>query len=432
MPTGIEEMPVCWHAMTVPAAPPRLTLNDEELHHPDPAVRFARRTIQIIQTQGTGERLALIDKALPHAALDMMLSELSQPARSTPCAVSAETGLALWRVARELAHFRRDAHISERFGLAGSRCHLALNLDPHTLDRESVQAGKHFHAHLILFRAEEIAARRAAVPLKDIHDPRLRRQALDPLAFLGAALIYHALHDLSAPPGIELLAPDPAAVVAGRRPLGCLWHLADWSALDAAAFSGFVRDIERRLTGLAADLLEAFTERRHAPEPWRRWPLLQIKRIQANLDRLDLGPELVHSLMHLARRLRDLPTPVIERLRQGSASTRKHLMCLNQPSWTLSISEADAGATSEPELLMRLEARLFSGIGSAGLLGMDGVPSVRICRGHGVTNEASWRARADCQRAFARWVYDKLGHLSDIHIEPPRRYLDAGLGWQRG
>ena len=265
MPAEIGRMPVAWHQLRIPGPPPAFTLSAQEQHGNTPMQRFQRRCIQTLEIPrvdgfapgasarvdlgarlgvdleaspgadlgarpeaGLGQeaaahpsdRLALIDKAAPHALFDLMLSEVSPPSAEHPAkadasAVAPATGRVLWQTAANFRRFVTSPEIRRAFDLDGGWLQLALNCDPHTHDRESVQALKQFHLHLIYWRACELQPLQQVEPLADQRDPMLMRQCLDPLSFLGPALLYERLADLD----LEILASRLALALAIARAL---------------------------------------------------------------------------------------------------------------------------------------------------------------------------------------------------------------------
>jgi hypothetical protein len=432
-PGRIGDMPVAWHQMRIPGPPPEFALTDEERGHPDPDVRYARRTVQVLGAGG--DRLALVDKASPHALHDLMVSGLATPPHPSPADVSPLTGQVLWRTASSFVRYVSRADVQRNLGLEGGRLHLALNCDPNTQDRESCQANKQFHLHLLYWTRPELAPLADTEELADIGDPLLRRQALDPLAFLGPRLAHECLHDLPLGDCRATLLPwREQEAIAGRVPLGCVIRLSGWDALDEPAFESLVREVHQRIAGLAADILAAFTGRREPPPPWHRHPLLPRGRVRANLDRLPLSAGTRRGLGVLARRLRDLPPGIGDRLRRGTGAWRRHHMTLNQPCYSLSIYTPATNRTARPlddapEVLLVLQAKLFSGIGGAGLPSLGGIPSVRIVRGEGTFSRDQWHHRARFQRDFARFNERRLAGMAGMTVEPMRRFAGTIRGW---
>ena len=433
-PGGIESLRVAWHHLRVPGPPPGFTLDADEIAHPDPGRRFARRTIQLIDCAQGCETLALIDKASPHSRYDLMISEVSPATKSTPTDVRPATGCALWRTGANFVRYCSDPAMAEQFSLGGGELHLALNCDPHTQDRESVQAAKQFHLQLLYWDAPLLAPLNAAQTLGEIPDARLRRQALDPLSFLGAQLLSEDLSriDLGVP-GAALLAPDPAAVLRGERPLGCLIQLPGWGVLDSPDFEDLIRRIHGRLESLAARMLATFTGRRDTPAPWVRHPPLPHREITARIARLSHSDEVKAGLRLLAGALRVLGPSAARRLANAAPARRMDLMTLNQPSYALNLHAPvpTEGALAAADVVhLIIQPKLFSGIGGAGLLTLGGVPSVRILRGEGAFTLEQWHHRTCFQQAFARFNRERLeDDQGGLRFGPSRRFADPVRGW---
>lgn len=78
---------------------------------------------------------------------------------------------------------------------------------------------------------------------------------------------------------------------------------------------------------------------------------------------------------------------------------------------------------------MILQTKLFSGIGGAGLLSLEGIPSVRILRGKGAFTLEQWHHRARFQRDFALYNTQRLADMEGIEPHPVRRFVDTTQGW---
>ncbi|KAA6182910.1 hypothetical protein F2Q65_17005 [Thiohalocapsa marina] len=446
IPPAAADLPIAWDRVRVPGLPAGFDLTPPERNAPTPMARFHRRIIHRLldgvggtDGNGPGDRLVLVDKALPHAQFDLMLSEASDHDKPSPVDVAPVTAQALWRSGLEFVRFVSAPAQQQTFGLEQGQLHLALNCDPGTRDRESVQAAKQFHLHLLYWTEAELAALRRPGRLSDVHDGRLRRQLLDPLAFLGARLVAARVAELDlVAVGGRLLAPTDGNTAPGAHGLGCVIGLPGWAVLGSPAFEGLVRRLHRCLEGLSADLLEAFTGERTPPRPWHRHRLLPVPQIDARVRSLGLPRAVCDGLGVLARGLRDLEPAQLDRLRRGSAAARQHCMTLNQPCYALNLHAPGrngplASLIDAPEVWLGIQTKLFSGVGGAGLLALDGVPSVRVLRGCGRFSEAQWRLRADFQRAFAQHNRDALASwLAGMPGAPPapvRQLADFTRGW---
>ncbi|MEA1048701.1 hypothetical protein U5801_02530 [Lamprobacter modestohalophilus] len=287
---------------------------------------------------------------------------------------------------------------------------LALNCDPNTHDRESVQALKSFHLHLIYWRPSELQTLSQADRYGDQNDPYLARQCLDPLSFIGPRLLDDRLQALDpdlAALGAHRLPADASSTCAGQRPMGCLIALPSWGLLATPAFEQLIRQLHGRLAATASALLRAFTGAEQAPMPWQRHRLLPLRQISQNLESIGLSAATRADLLALAQQLLDLPAPLAQHLQRASPARRMHQMTLNQPCYSLSLSPMDALGRStlgaDGPLLLSLQLKLFSGIGGAGLFSFPGIPSVRVLRAQGRFSDADWQRRAEFQRRFAEY-----------------------------
>ncbi|NBC48628.1 MAG: hypothetical protein GVY22_11675, partial [Gammaproteobacteria bacterium] len=470
--------------------------------------RFARRTIQRLDLyalpaddSGTATerarpdrehetaQLALIDKASPHALFDLMLTEVSPPAAGSPVSadpgtVAAETARLLWQTAANFHRFVSTPAIRQAFGLTNGTLHLALNCDPFTQDRESVQALKRFHLHLIYWRASELAPLRKPHRFGDQTDRYLARQCIDPLSFIGMRLLGEGLHAMdamldSAWPspanrtrvddgldaadgklgddafgiaaralGGDWLHPDANATCSGQLPLGALLRLPSWEQLAHPAFEQLIHRLHGRIGHIAQALQSAMTGSELPPARWHRHRLLPLPQIAANLEALELSAASKADLLQLASTLRNLSERSMQRLERATPSQRQHCMTLNQPCYSLTLApfpltpfplapaRSDGGRSEmagETPPLLSIQPKLFSGIGGAGLLSLPGVPSVRVVRGQGRFSAQDWQRRARFQRAFARYNSAALStaadHHSGLRTGPIRRLRDRGTGW---
>ncbi|MBK5941006.1 hypothetical protein [Halochromatium roseum] len=484
MPADLGQMPVAWRQLRIPGPPPGLALSPAEQRAQTPEMRFARRSIQCIELRGEAARdsgrpassrpapsrsstdptepiqptepnepiqrtqpaeptdqLALIDKASPHALFDLMLTEVSpsgagQAPKADAGSVMPITGQLLWQTAANFHRFVSRTEIATQAGWL----QLALNCDPNTHDRESVQALKSFHLHLIYWRPSELQALRQAERYRDQHDPYLARQCLDPLSFIGPRLLDDRLQALDpdlAALGAQRLPADTRASCTGQRPLGCLIALPSWDLLATPAFESLMRRLHQRLAATASALLRAFTGAQQAPRPWQRHRLLPLRQIAWNLESLGLNAASRADLLALAQRLHDLPAARALQLKQASPARRMHQMTLNQPCYSLSLSPMDARGRStlgaDGPLLLSLQLKLFSGIGGAGLFSFPGLPSVRVLRAQGQFSDADWQRRADFQRRFAEYNSTSIKQAyaeGRLHCGPVGQFQSAS-GWTR-
>ena len=103
-PERIDELPVSWQQLRIPAPPPACQLTPQELG-PGPAEqRFKRRTI-LDCALNNGDRIAFIDNARPHSQFDLMCDEVSQCNQPTLGEIDASTAHAIWYAAHHFVEF---------------------------------------------------------------------------------------------------------------------------------------------------------------------------------------------------------------------------------------------------------------------------------------------------------------------------------------
>lgn len=501
-------MPIAWHQLQIPGPPPELELTWAERTAPTLKERFARRRIQSLDlpallagaSEAPSERagpaptrastqLALIDKASPHALFDLMLTEVSPPSAGSPAGadpgtVGTATARVLWQTAANFQRFVSTPAIRREFGLSNGALHLALNCDPFTRDRESVQALKRFHLHLIYWQASELAPLHSPHRLCDQTDRYLARQCVDPLTVVGMRLLDewlqavdveldsawlspanrprgdHGLDIVDCSFGDDALAtaaralgghwlhPDAEAVCSGWLPLGALLRLPSWEQLAHPAFEELIRRLHGRIGHIAQALQSALTGSDLSPAAWRRHRLLPLPQIAANLEALGLSAASRTDLLSLASRLRNLSERSMQRLKRAAPAQRQHCMTLNQPCYSLTLApfplrpcppdpvrcvDGHSQMAGETPPLLSIQPKLFSGIGGAGLLSLPGLPSVRVVRGQGRFSARDWQRRARFQRAFAGYNSAALStaaeHCGGPRPGPIRRFRDGGTGW---
>lgn len=435
-------MAVAWHQLRIPGPPAGFSLQSVERTAPSLDVRFARRIIQRFRVGPS--QLALIDKASPHARFDLMLTVLSPgpttPDRGRDAATTEQAPTrVLWQTAANFHRFVSDPEQQTAFGLGGGALHLAVNRDPNTLDRESVQALKQPHLHLIYWHAAELAPLTNPGHLADQTDPYQRRQCIDPLSFLGSQLLDEMIGLADVPlSGAVPIKPNIGAMLRGSLPIGAFLKLRGWEQLAEPGFATLIETLDKRIDAAAKALMQAFAGSEQSPAPWHRHRLLRQTDIAARLGRLGLSPSLRTRLLALASALRDLSPDASERLQRATAAQRQHCMTLNQPCYSLSLSPfnwqpSDSGSSAQSPPTLSLQLKLFSGVGGAGLLSLPGIPSVLVRRGQGRFGREDWHLRTQFQRGFAAFNRQRLLEQRpdnlDLQPGPIANLSDFDRGW---
>ncbi len=441
-PEDINSLPIAWDHVRIPGPPAAYRLTPEERCSTDNSIRFKRRTIQRFDLHSTGVgglaqlyHLAFIDKVSPHSLYDLMCTEVSDPLKATVSAIGRETGEAMCRSAYNFVDFVSRPDIIESFGLQNGELHLGVNCDPNTLDRESIQASKQFHMHFLYWTQAELAPlQRAKVTVTSVPNDLLRKRLLDPLLYLGAALVEERLRrsNFNAD-GVQLLPFSAAASIHKGLALGCLLRLDEWTVLNTSGFVAAIETIHQCIQTSSEELLAAFTGHTDPPAIWERHPLLPHPKIVDNIGRMGFSEALDSRLRDLARELRDLSALNMDYLKRHKAARLRH-MTLNNPCYAMNLyaprhNQSDQPLIEVQEIYLSVQVKLFSAIGGSGLVPLRGFPCVRIVRGSGEFSETMWRKRARFQREFVTYNHSMIKDSFDIDHFVDYRFIDLLLGW---
>jgi len=440
-PDDVDDLPVAWCQLRVAGPPAGYRLTPQERDSADLSERFRRRTIMAFDVQSNGpaagsqvDRLAFVDKAVPHSRYDLMCAEVSTAAKPTVRDIGRQTAAALWRSAYNFVSFVSRPESQRAYGLEGGQLHLALNCDPNTRDRESIQAGKQFHLHFLYWTQQELAA------LRDVaYDAGarslLQRRLLDPLAFVAPAMVVERLRTLDLENGAMALLPfHPADSIHGCKPMGCLIRVSEWAVLRSPEFVDTIDRIHHCIAATSAQLQQAFTGQAQPPKVWCRHALLPPAVIRDNIDRLGFSAATTAALHHLAGALRDVSPRLMDFMKRHGRARRRHL-ALNNPCYALNLYAPAHNSFSvplidAPEVYLIIRVKLFSAIGGAGLLCLNEVPCVRIVREQGAFSERLWRQRARFQSDFVAYNYPLIEKTGAASAPVYYRFGDFETGWQ--
>ena len=440
-PDDVNNMPVAWHQLRVPGPPAAYRLTLQERDSADLSKRFWRRTIMAFDVRSndpaTGpqvDRLAFIDKAVPHSLYDLMCTEVSGAAKATVRDIGRQTASAVWHSAYNFVAFVSRPEVQRAYGLEGGQMHLALNCDPNTRDRESIQASKQFHLHFLYWTQQEIAALQRAEHRTDART-LLQRRLLDPLAFVAPAVIAERLgaFDLD-DSAMKLLPFHSVDSIHAHKPVGCLIRLSDWAVLRSSAFLHSIDRIHACIAETSAQLQEAFTGHAQPPDSWRRHALLPPSAIRSNLSKLGFSARTTAALHHLAGALSDVSPRMMAFLKKHESTRRRHLV-LNNPCYALNLYAPTHNSLADPLIAVRevyliIRVKLFSAIGGAGLLCLNEVPCVRIVREQGSFSEPLWRQRTRFQSGFVSYNYPLIEQTAATSAPVDYCFGDFETGWR--
>jgi hypothetical protein len=440
-PDDVNDLPVAWHQLRIAGPPASYRLTPRERDSDDLAERFGRRTIMAFDIRSNdpaavlqADRLAFVDKAVPHSQYDLMCAEVSAAAKATVREIGRQTASAIWCSAYNFVAFVSRPEIQRTYGLQGGQLHLALNCDPNTRDRESIQASKQFHLHFLYWTQQELAALRRAERSTDARS-LLQRRLLDPLAFVAPAVLAERLGAFDLDNRAMTLLPfHPADSIHGCKPMGCLIRLSDWAVLKTPEFVYTIDRIHTCIAETSAQLQEAFTGQAQPPGLWHRHALLPPSVIRDNIDRLGFSARTIAALHHLAGALSDVSPNLMDFMKKHGGARRRHLV-LNSPCYALNLYAPMQNSIAEPliaakEVYLIIRVKLFSAIGGAGLLCLNETPCVRIVREEGVLSEPLWRQRTRFQSGFVSYNYPLIQQTAKTSALVEYRFGDFETGWQ--
>lgn len=434
-PASFAQLQTAWDAIHIPALPPAFALTEQERHSSDSSQRYQRRTIQRLRIQSARQtdHIAYIDKALPHAQFELMAGEVGQQPRATVADIGERATQALLSSCERFAAFVSRPEVMQRYQLHNGLAHCAINCDPYTQDRESCQATKHFHLHLIYWTAAELQAlQQPGTPLFQTASSTQRLHILDPLLSLGADLLQQRLQQLTlSHPQAELL-PAHTAPTPPTLP-GCLIRLPGWQAIARPEMAALLQQVHHTLVIASTELQQVFTGHSEPPARWHRHPLRDPAVIVEQLATLGYSAAATAQLSRLAQRLRSLSAHTIQRLRQRPARRIRHISLI-PPAYALNLHAPQPNNASTPlhasqPVYLIIQPKLFAAVGGAGSLPLAGIPSTYINRAQGHYSEPAWQQRNAFQREFLQFIQPQLAEFADTPLPPVQQIHDLQQGW---
>ncbi|MEU5143713.1 hypothetical protein [Streptomyces sp. NPDC021139] len=322
------------------------------------------------------EGYALTDKRSPHALYELMLMSAGTTHRPGLHDHSSEFGAALGVVAACFAEHCRTYELSPV---------VSWSYDPNTLDRESIQGEKRFHAHLVGRTSgdrAEVAARAArAGKLSTLRSRRIVEEA----SVLGA-LVSSDVVDRDAlrvlQPVAALSTPTATATAQFLLPQG-------WESLASPDFHADVVYIHRKLRAMYDEILRACTT--GTSGVWERPTLREFD--PQDID-VPLRAATRAALAHYLRALR----PEILGSGPLDRSRATHLYPLADLAYAVTITE------QEGRVYLHLRVNVFSDLGGAGISIIDGV-IVKTKKGVGDMRVDEIAARSAFQADFLRRLH---------------------------
>ncbi|MEV4976007.1 hypothetical protein [Streptomyces scopuliridis] len=321
------------------------------------------------------EAYALTDKRSPHALYELMLMSAGVTPRPGLHDHSPEFGKALGVVAACFAEHCRDYELSPV---------VSWSYDPATLDRESIQGEKRFHAHLVgrtHRERAEVAAR--AVRAGELSSVRARR-IVEEASVLGA-LISADIVDADA---LRVLEPVPVLSTHTATATAQFLLPQGWDSLTSPDLPADMAYIHRKLRKMYDEIMRTCTI--GTAGMWRRPTLREFDPEGINIP---LRSATRATLAHYLRALRpELLSGPVERSRTA------HVYPLAGLAYAVTITEQDG------KVYLHLRTNVFSDLGGAGISIMDGV-IVKTKKGVGDMRNDEIAARTVFQADFLRRLH---------------------------
>jgi hypothetical protein len=364
--------------------------------HPPEAVRLGQlntraelltqsNVVEDLPLGDSGERVALVDKAHPHAVRDMMMISAGDEVVSSLYDHSDSFTQGV------LAHTYQFASHAKQEGMSPV---IAWSYDPDTNDRASGQGEKRFHAHLMARSPDEVQrVHDIERPLGELTPLRQRRIA-DEFSVVAAYALYDASEHESLP-GIELVEPfsTPASKLCLQFGIEGGWEgLRD----NTAAVSESLTTLDRMYKHLFTTVLRATTVGEYGH--WQR-PVLVAEageKAVSAAEAMGLRPETAQLIGHYVGGLHgELVTP--ERSRQFASHPRSDLSTYLYPLGGVSYTTCFAEKDGEPRGHFR--ANMFTDLGGAGVSMVDGVMT-KVTKACGTMSASEYADRQAFQDKF--------------------------------
>jgi hypothetical protein len=336
-----------------------------------------RRTGVLAQVGvGPDESYMLLDKTHPHALHEIMM--MSAGTRLRP-------GLHDHSPAFAAALGAMTACFAGHCRAAGLYPVLSWSYDPATIDRESIQGEKRFHAHLIGRTGHELALAAGSALPAGAYPADQRRRTVDEACVLGSMLLGDCLaavrlHVLEL---IEPLStPQATACLQLRVPYG-------WQSFTDPALFADLRTLHRVLREIYDAVADACLT--GTIGKWRR-PTLNAS--QADKVRLPLSSASRAALAHYLTALKPgllADTGFYADPRNRHRTT--HVYPLADLAYSMCFSEHHS------QLFAHVRLNVFSDLGGAGVSVINGTV-VKVRKGVGTYDEEELGARAAFQRGF--------------------------------
>lgn len=324
-------------------------------------------------TLSPDEGYALTDKAAPHALYELMLMSAGDSHRPGLHDHSPAFGKAFGMVAACFAEHCRAYDLTPV---------VSWSYDPNTLDRESIQGEKRFHAHLVgRTRAERAAVAAKAIRARELAATRSRR-IVEEASVLGALLSADCV-DRDA---LRVLEPVPVLSTPTATATAQFLLPQGWETLTNPELHDDMVYIHRKLRRVYDEIIRTCTT--GTAGLWRR-PAVQA--FDPDDIQIPLRTETRAALAHYLGALR--PELLSDEAGPSERSRTTHVYPLADLAYAVTIAQQDG------KVYLHLRANVFSDLGGAGISIIDGI-IVKTKKGVGDMRKDEIAARAAFQTDY--------------------------------
>lgn len=317
------------------------------------------------------EAYAITDKSAPHALYDMMIISAGTTARPGLHDHSPHFGKGFGVMAHS---FAAHCHASDLTPV------VSWSYDPHTLDRQTIQSEKRFHAHLVgRTPAERATVTAHAISARQLSTTKAR-QIVEEASVLGSLLGADCID----PEALRVLAPVPALSTPTATVTAQFLLPGGWESLTAPGLHDDLSYIHRKLRRTYNEIIRACTT--GTTGLWERPLIRQFTEDDINLP---LRPDTRATLAHYLRALR----PEILARHRGT-----HFYPLADLAYAVTIAEQDG------QVYLHLRTNLFSDLGGAGISILDGI-IVTTKKGAGMLRTDEIAARNTFQADYVNQIH---------------------------
>lgn len=326
------------------------------------------------------EAYALTNKRSPHALYEIMVISAGNTHRPGLHDHSPQFGKAFGVMADSFAH---HCHAYDLTPV------VSWSYDPKTLDRESIQGEKRFHAHLVgRTKTERETVATQAVRAGQLSTHRARR-IVEEASILGSLLST----DCVDPHALRVLVPTPALATPTATVTAQFLLPNGWQSLTTPELHDDLTYIHRTLRRTYDEITRTCTT--GTTGLWER-PVVQ----EFNPDDIDI-PLRTQTRATLTHYLRALRPDILTSGQNSDRSRATHVYPLADLAYAVTIAEQNG------KVYLHLRTNLFSDLGGAGISILDGT-IVKTKKGVGTLRADEIAARDAFQMEYLGQIHRHL------------------------